>query len=288
MNEPLVSVVIPFYSGVLWLAEAIESVLNQTYNNVEIFIINDGSEEDISDLESKYLGKVKFFKQGNGGPAKARNKGIKFSNGKYIAFLDSDDTWCSNKLELQISFMEKNEYVWSHHSLIKFSEKNRKQKIVDTSSLQGNVFVDTFISFRTQTSTFVVRRLEIITNNIYFPEHKRYGEDGSFYNQLAKDYPLGFVEGAYSFYRLRGINAGNRAEVQLKSKVIGWEEIKNDEKIINILPKDVVIGYQKSLKYLNKAEKIIHVFSIDENHREWIYKIFYLPIYFKFRRNRRK
>lgn len=105
MKEPLVSVVIPFYSGLNWLEEALESVNNQTYKNKEVIVINDGSSENTEKIFSKY-DTAREVKKVNEGPAAARNTGISESKGKYVAFLDSDDIWMPRKLELQVESME--------------------------------------------------------------------------------------------------------------------------------------------------------------------------------------
>ena len=146
-DMPLVSVVIPFYSGKEWLDEALESVLEQNYSNIEILVINDGSKEDISNLKEKYASKVKFQDKENGGPATARNLGIEIAAGEYIAFLDSDDLWLPGKLEKQVELMEKNNAVWSQHSYEMFWDGTDKTKIIDTSIYNGNVYKDCFISF---------------------------------------------------------------------------------------------------------------------------------------------
>src|SRR5690554_960556 len=114
--NPLVSVIIPFYSRSDWLEEAVESVLNQTYDKIEIIVINDGSKENLNKFLKKYGKKIIYYTQENRGPGAARNQGMKIAKGKYLSFLDSDDLWLSNKTERQIFFMEKENVVWSHTS----------------------------------------------------------------------------------------------------------------------------------------------------------------------------
>src|SRR5690606_22346726 len=137
-------------------------------------------------------------------------------------FLDSDDLWCSSKLSQQISFMESKGYVWSQHSYEMFWENSSKKKIIDTSIYTGDVYKDCFISFKVQTSCVVVQKKILIDNDIHFPIEMRYGQDVGFYKQIAKLYPLGSYTGVYSKFRIRGNNAGFRAEVQLKDKASTW------------------------------------------------------------------
>lgn len=267
MKQPLVSVIIPFYSGQGWLKEAIESVLNQTYEKKEILVINDGSSEDISDLIKAYSRYVNFIYKKNGGPSTARNLGIEKSSGEYIAFLDSDDIWMEDKLSNQISIMELNNYHWSQHSYEMFWEGKHKSKLIDTSIYSGNVYKDCFISFKVQTSCVVVKRNILIKDNIRFPIEKRFGQDTAFYKQIAKKYSLGFIDGTYTRFRIRGSNAGFRAFVQINDKASTWKEIKENKDILDILPSPVIYAYKVStvfskwINHFNMNDKVIEVIS---------------------------
>lgn len=254
MNEmPLVSVVIPFYSGKEWLKESLESVIEQGYSNKEILVINDGSKEDINDLKEEYSNVVKFQDKENGGPATARNLGIEIAKGKYIAFLDSDDLWLPGKLESQVKLMEEKQAIWSQHSYEMFWDDTDKTKIIDTSIYSGNVYKDCFISFKIQTSCVMVRRDVLIDENIRFPVNKRYGQDCCLFRNLAKKYELYSIKGVYSKFRIRGSNAGFRAIVQINDRADIWNEIKNDKQILKILPGLVKFAY----KICNKESKMI-------------------------------
>lgn len=117
MNQPLVSIITPSYNSMHFVVATIQSVLNQTYSNFELIIVDDcsidNSFEMLSDL-SKKDNRIKVYKlEKNSGAAMARNYGIQVANGKYLAFLDSDDLWDVNKLELQVEFMERNNYVFT-------------------------------------------------------------------------------------------------------------------------------------------------------------------------------
>ena len=111
MKRPLVSVIIPFYKNNQLLMNAINSVINQKFKNFEIIIINDNNiEKNINFLKKikKISKKIKIiYNKKNLGAGLSRNKGIKLSKGKYIAFLDSDDEWMKNKLSEQINIMKK-------------------------------------------------------------------------------------------------------------------------------------------------------------------------------------
>ena len=269
-DKPLVSIVIPFYSGKEWLDEALKSVLQQNYSNKEILVINDGSKEDIDDLKKKYSDNVKFQEKENGGPATARNLGIEIATGKYIAFLDSDDLWLPGKLETQVETMEKNQSVWSQHSYEMFWDGTDKTKIIDTSIYDGDVYKDCFISFKIQTSCVMIRRDILMKENIRFPINKRYGQDCCLFRMIAKKYKLNSIKGVYTKFRIRGNNAGFRAIVRINDRADIWKEIENDEKILKMLPKLVKLAYRmcyKESKFIKnrnikneKIAKFIYIF----------------------------
>ena len=102
----LVSVIVPVYNRARLVAETVESILVQTYQPVEIILINDGSSDGslavLREYESRYPKQIRVIDQPNQGQTTARNNGIKVARGQFIAFLDSDDLWVKDKLERQI------------------------------------------------------------------------------------------------------------------------------------------------------------------------------------------
>lgn len=111
MENSLVSVIIPTYNRANLVTRAIASVREQLYSNIEIIIVDDGSTDNtkrvINDIDSSDA-IIKYVYQTNKGVSVARNKGIEISSGKYVAFLDSDDTWHKEKISIQVEFMEEN------------------------------------------------------------------------------------------------------------------------------------------------------------------------------------
>jgi glycosyltransferase involved in cell wall biosynthesis len=102
----LVSVIVPAYNSEKHIKETMQSVLAQTYCDFELLIIDDGSTDGTADVVRSFKdGRIKYLHFQNGGPAVAKNRGIKHSSGEYLAFLDSDDTWHLEKLEKQVCLM---------------------------------------------------------------------------------------------------------------------------------------------------------------------------------------
>ncbi len=128
---PLVSVLLPVYNGAKYLNEAIESILNQSYQNLEFVIINDGSTDKTEEIIKTYTDKrIRYFKQSNMGLAGTLNKGIGLAQGKYIARQDADDIALPGRIEKQVKFLENNpEYAMvGTHAAIWVEEKPAKKK----------------------------------------------------------------------------------------------------------------------------------------------------------------
>lgn len=108
MFNPTVSIVIPVYNGSSYVREAIESVLGQTYKNIEVIVVNDGSTDKTEEIVNSYNDKrIRYFKKENGGVASALNLGIQKSKGEYISWLSHDDVYFLDKIEKQIEVLRK-------------------------------------------------------------------------------------------------------------------------------------------------------------------------------------
>ena len=132
---PMVSVVIPFFNRIELTQRAVISVFAQTYSNLEVIIVNNGSTEDDSTILELFSarGKLsyKYIKlQKNVGSAEARNIAVNTAIGRYIAFLDSDDTWETDKLKIQIEQMLKNGWQFSHTSYYRHDTRNDQLKTI--------------------------------------------------------------------------------------------------------------------------------------------------------------
>lgn len=106
MLSPKVTVIIPTYNRAHLVKDAVESVLNQTYQDFELIVIDDGSTDNTKEVLAVYKDKLTYIYQENQGRSSARNHGIKLAQGEYIAFLDSDDVWFPDKLERQVPVLE--------------------------------------------------------------------------------------------------------------------------------------------------------------------------------------
>ena len=106
--SPLVSVIMPVYNCAAFVREAIDSVLSQDYENLELIVVDDGSEDETTNIVRTYGSRVHLLSQENAGPAAARNRAIQRANGEYLAFLDGDDYWLPGKLSAQMAYLTQN------------------------------------------------------------------------------------------------------------------------------------------------------------------------------------
>lgn len=196
-----VSVIIPVFNPSEMIKETLCSVLNQSYSNLDIWLIDDGSSIDYLDDIKKYLNEpiVHFIQLGeNVGPGKARNVGIAKSDGQYLAFIDSDDLWENDKLLKQINFM-KNEKIglcFSEYQVIR--EENHElirtikvPSILDYPSLLKNTIIGC--------STVVIDRIKV--GPVFMPNIKGSEDTATWLLILKKGYQArGLQESLVSYY----------------------------------------------------------------------------------------
>ena len=102
MNRALVTTIIPAFNAERYILEAIESALSQSYSNHEVVVVNDGSTDGTQQIVDSFGSRIRGIQQANSGPARSRNLGNSVAKGEWLAFLDADDTWHPQKLELQL------------------------------------------------------------------------------------------------------------------------------------------------------------------------------------------
>lgn len=185
-KEPKVSVIIPTYNRKDYVTEAIDSVIAQTYKDFEIIVVDDGSTDGTGKmLKEKYGDKIRYFFKENGGCASARNYGIRMSQGKYVAFLDSDDKYLPEKLEDQVGILEQNNgigFVYSDSYVL----GGKKQILLESvrPDQNGSVAYALFMLTYMTNSTVIVRR-ESFAMSGYYDENMRYNEDTDFFLRLS-------------------------------------------------------------------------------------------------------
>ncbi len=124
---PLISVILPVFNGEKYLQKAIDSVLNQSYTNLEVIVINDGSNDLSQAIIDSYKGRLRSYYQENSGVAKARNLGISHAKGLFITFLDQDDFYHRERFGIFMKdFLNTNKLVMMGHTQFVFEDENSK------------------------------------------------------------------------------------------------------------------------------------------------------------------
>ena len=216
--KDLISIIIPVYNSEKYIEETIQTVLNQTYTNWELLLIDDCSTDKSKNKIEKYTkrdSRILYYKlQKNMGPAKARNKGIDLSNGRYICFLDSDDLWDNNKLEVQVDYMKHKKCAFSYHSYEfadEFCSPNGKKVIAKRLLKYNQALKNNIISTIT-----VMFDMKIIKKDlIYMPDIKYVEDTATWWRILRNGYVAYGIPNVFSYYRrIPNSNSSNKFRTQ--------------------------------------------------------------------------
>ena len=229
-EKTLVDVILPNYNKAEFLEEAINSVITQTYKNWHLYIIDDNSSDNSEEIIDKFsnLKNITIIKlQKNKGPSFCRNYALRISKSKYISFIDSDDSWLSDKLEKQIYFMEKNNLSFTYTDYTPFFENFGKKKIKKRTFLKDHFNYRTFIrNSSINTTTMIIARS--ILGSYRFRKIKLL-EDYLFKCKLLRgNYVAKKLDKNLAFYR---ILSKSRSSQRLKNVYWLWHINKNYNKL---------------------------------------------------------
>ena len=199
-SEPTVSVIIPSYNRYLLLAEAVESVRAQSFRDLELIVVDDGSDDETPLLAREP--DIRYLRiEHSGMPGAVRNRGVEVASGKYIAFLDSDDLWRPEKLERQLPLLEADESVPLVHTR---EEWLRGERTVSQKSQRhrrsGDIFSDALWKCTIGPSTVLMRRA-LFRELGGFDETLEVAEDYEFWLRLTSRYPVAYIDEALTVKR---------------------------------------------------------------------------------------
>lgn len=204
--EPLVSVIVPSYNHSSYLRTCIESILNQSYTNIELIVIDDGSSDDSFDIlcDLNYTHQFRLVKQENRGLAATLNRGIsEFATGKYISICASDDYWHADKIAKLVNFMQQNPSIPMCFSKTTFVDENGNSLDAITKSINKNMRGGRiFKEILTQRFHFLpgIVRADIYAEFGLYNE-KIWTEDYYLNLKVANKYEIGFIDEYLNFYR---------------------------------------------------------------------------------------
>ena len=237
MNNTLVSIIVNCYNGEKYLARALDSILNQTYQNWEIIFWDNQSTDNSSEIFKSYKdSRFKYFYANEYTVlGKARNLAIEKSKGDFIAFLDTDDLWDKNKLELQMGYFN-NPEVGVVYSNLWVLKKDKKKKLYMRQKLpRGNIYNELIKNYSVGILTAVIRRKFYLKLEKKFDERFTIIEDFDFFLRLSKLCFFESIQEPLAYYRLHG---GNLSTVK-KGQAIEEYEIWFKENKIDFSETDV-------------------------------------------------
>lgn len=194
MKKDLITVIIPTYNRNKTIKKCIDSIINQTYRELEIIIVDDCSDDNTKEIVSKIKDKrVKYYcLKKNSGACKARNFGISKSKGMYIAFQDSDDIWKNDKIEKQIKFLKDNNYDMVFCKMERRTVNNETFEFpLNNFNMNKNAFQQ--LLYENKISTQCILLKKEICSNIKFDETLKKYQDWDFALQISKKYKIGFI-----------------------------------------------------------------------------------------------
>ncbi|MBK8905708.1 MAG: glycosyltransferase family 2 protein [Anaerolineaceae bacterium] len=192
----LLSVILPAFNAAPFINDAVTSLLNQTYKDIEIIVIDDGSTDATDKVILPYRN-LKYIRQHNLGAASARNKGILEATGQYIAFIDADDLWLPDKTIAQVNYLQESGLKWCYCDSY-FSWFGKNDVIGKLSSVQGAYHGDILIpyisnKFEIPLPSTVIDRSVFDTVGL-FDEALRTEEHTDLWSRIAIHYPIGYID----------------------------------------------------------------------------------------------
>lgn len=221
MNEKLVTVGVALYNHEKYIVKCLESIVKQTYENIELIVIDDGSPDNSYKVAKEYLEKQKYNKnykiitRENKGMCNTLNEIISISSGDYFSFVGSDDAWYLEKIELQVKFLDENLDIDLVHSNSTYIDENDNitgcedfSNRVNSGSLYKPMIYGTG---GINTPSYLLRRKIFDEIGMFDPSFKF--EDTDFFLRLTKKYDVGYINKELSYHRRHGKNLSDSSNM---------------------------------------------------------------------------
>ncbi len=236
--EPLVSVVIPAYNCAPYISATLESVLAQTYESVEVIVVDDGSTDDTLSIVQRYPS-VRVISQANGGLSNARNTGIVAARGEFIALLDGDDIWPHDKLQEQIKIIKQHPKIGLLFGNAKrFSDNGWiEEPLFERYGFDATYFGHEYwvrdavpkllrVNFIPVGTVIVLKRWLVEAG--LFDENFRRVEDWDMWLRMALRYPFAYSSQVWKLKRVHSTNLSNDTEAMTKTAIAVMQKLKRE------------------------------------------------------------
>jgi len=279
---PKVSVIIPTYNCAKYLPEAIQSVLNQTYQDFEIIVVDDGSvdntKEIVKEFIKNYPNKIKYIYQENKGHATARNTAIRNSIGEYIAMLDADDLCTPRRLEKEVHILETEPNIAVIHANVTFISEDGKQLETphrNIKYLSGHIFKHILLRRAHIAMATVLVRKKCFESVGLFDENLTHlgAEDREMWLRIAKQYNFKYLDEVLGYYRIRSNSSSRDVQRMVEARYY----------IIDKFCKNRPILKRKALAKVHQelAENLLVSKIYCESRKEYLNAFHYWPFFFK-------
>ena len=275
MNDILISIVVPIYNVEKYLKQCIESIINQTYKNIEILLVNDGSTDNCAQICDEYAQideRIKVIHKKNGGLSDARNSGINIAKGKYIAFIDSDDYVSEEYIEKLYNAISENNVRIAQCNFVKVTDDNteiekigyaEKNKIKSGYEMVKELYTGHWENILAWNKLYDIG----LFKNVRYPFGKIHEDEFTTYKILYEIQNVAIVEDCLYKYRQNDNSiTGQNFKKKRLDVIIAYEERmeffeKNDEEELYQLSLISYLGtirrcYEKTRRYLKESQNI--------------------------------
>lgn len=228
-----VSIIIPFYNC-SYVDQAIDSALNQTYPNIEVIVVNDGS-TIFKDKITPYLGRIRYFEKENGGTASALNAGIKNATGDYFAWLSSDDMFYKEKIAKQLNMMDerKGYFSYTNYSLINEHSQITLREAGVYFPFKID-FLQNLLTGNNINGSTVMMKMELFSSLGLFNENLKFTQDYDFWLRAIQHYEFYYVNEPLLKYRVHN-NMGSKKYSQKINTEIRMLNQKYEQDLIKLV-----------------------------------------------------
>jgi glycosyltransferase involved in cell wall biosynthesis len=247
-STPLVSVIVPSYNSTQWIEECLTSVHDQSYLNIELIVVDDGSADNSVKIIKKLKFEFKLIEQANQGRSGARNTGIEAAKGDYIAFLDCDDLLAQTSIEERVKFLnEKKDLGWVFTDAVEFDQTGDLRLFLDQFPwlyLEQDQFIQLLKKCYPLTSTVMIRR-EVLQKSGNFDPKLTYAEDLELFMRIALFSKVGMIRKPLTRRRIHSGQAVSSTFDRWDSRVGIFEDFVNSHNDLSSEYKDALDSAHK-------------------------------------------